>query len=173
MKLKSISRSLAACGLVCLIASNLTCCSDSTTSEALTTSVSGSGPGGGSAEGGAAPSLVCGKRSAFSECDPLTASPCDVAANETCDYDFVTLTFHCVAWSKVQSAGEACGDPLNCGATTTCNIAIEKCQHYCCSDSDCLQGSCAFPGVFVDGDAESGVCADEFVDAAGAGGEGG
>ncbi len=46
-----------------------------------------------------------------------------------------------------------------------------KCQHFCCSDSECDTGTCLL-GIFLDGDAAAGVCADEFMDS-GTGGEAG
>ena len=169
MKYKSVSRPLLAFGLASVLALSIADCKSSS-----------NGPSGGSGEAGEAgstsqtgqgPSSFCGKVSAFSECDPLTASPCNAAAGQTCDYDFPSGTFKCFTWPKFSAAGELCGETNNCGPTVTCNINIEKCQHFCCSDADCDQGSC-YAEVFSDGNASVGVCGDEFVElgAAGAGG---
>lgn len=171
MKSPSVLQSLAACCLACLLTLSFTGCSDSP-KEALSVKTTTGGAAGDSAaiaQAGRSPSTVCGKVSDFSECDPLTAAPCDIAGRETCDYSIGEGIFECVRWPQPLAAGDKCGASLNCGATTTCNIQIEKCQHYCCSDRDCDQGSCLLD-VFADGEASAGVCYEEFTGEGGMGG---
>jgi hypothetical protein len=166
----STSRSFLATSLVCLLALNFTHCGNST-ADKLSASVAGeAGEAGSSAQAGQAPASFCGHVSSSSECDPLTSAQCN-ASGQTCDYSSTSSIFSCYGEAPFSTAGGPCGKGFTCGPTTTCNIDVGKCQHYCCSDNDCDQGSC-WPDLFVDGDAHVGVCGDEFADKGAAGAAG-
>jgi hypothetical protein len=124
---------------------------------------SGAGYGGESvAGGGTGPAvLICGLETAISECEPVEATGCDVAAGETCDHSSSLGGFKCFPDSLAR-AGEFCDNvTLFCGAGTYCNVELELCQHYCCENSDCAEGTCE-RGYFVDGMADIGFCFAEY-----------
>jgi hypothetical protein len=124
---------------------------------------------------GGAPSVaLCGIKSDVSECDPVSADGCNVAAGATCDHSMMLGGFTCFP-DSVAKAGEFCDNiTAFCGAGTTCNGLLEVCQRYCCADSECVQGACE-RHLFDDGAADVGVCTAEFggrcaFDLGGAGG---
>ena len=162
MKLKVVRRPFVVSSLACLIALSSTDCGKSE-SKAKSLQVSSEAGAGGEAGSTGQGITVCGKAAPSSECEPLTAAPCNIAGGETCEYDFSRTGFFCYQWPKFSRAGEICGEGYNCGPATTCNINVPACQHYCCSDSECENGMC-WVGLFEDGEASAGVCGDEFVD---------
>jgi hypothetical protein len=106
----------------------------------------GFGGGFGGGLGGAAPTVLC---------DPFTASQCDVAGGESCDWD--GSNFSCF---PPPNDGKLCGD---CGfdANTFCGVGLtcldsNKCAAFCCNDGDCgAGGKCDL--TFL-GDPNVGVC---------------
>jgi MYXO-CTERM domain-containing protein len=118
------------------------------------------------AEGGAGAesfgdTLICGKRTIISECDPLDTGACP--SNEVCDRVVEFGGFKCTDRQKPAGAGEPCDDEtVFCGPGLFCEIALlGVCQHYCCESSDCEQGEC-YDGFHEDGEATIGRCFDEY-----------
>ena len=160
--------------VICLLALAFTDCSKTDSSSVAK---SNAGDAGSAGEGGvgAGPAVkVCGGLGAISQCDPVTASQCDLAAGETCD-DAVKGGFQCFPGPNLGKAGDFCdNDTVYCGATLVCDMDRAVCAHFCCDDSQCRKGTCT-PSIYTDGEASVGECLDEFPSllAAGAGGEGG
>jgi len=165
MKIRVIHRQLAASSFIALLTLNLINCGKANTSAKSLAANSEAGAGG-EAGSPAAETLVCGKLAPTSNCDPISAAPCNVAAGETCEYDFGPGSFLCLSVGEFSQAGGPCGKPgSSCGPSTTCNQTVNQgtCQHYCCSDDECEQGTC-YLDLFDDGEASVGVCIDEFTD---------
>jgi hypothetical protein len=129
------------------------------------------------ASGGApadSPVLICGVAPTKSLCDPVTTAPCDILAGQTCDYSIRTGRYQCFDGPNLVEPGGKCDSLANfCAAGASCNVEIERCQRFCCSDLDCAEGTCR-TSYRKDGEAMIGICLDEYANApGGAGGEGG
>lgn len=121
-----------------------------------------SAPIGDAGAAGQAALLICGQPAELSLCDPVTAAPCDIGAGESCDYSIPHGAFKCFPGPNFGKPGQACDDvAIFCGPTTTCNVILSQCEHYCCSDADCAQGSCN-PNQFMDGPVRVGGCTGEY-----------
>jgi len=107
---------------------------------------------------------ACGSLGA-SMCDPLTGSPCDLDAGETCDY-IGEEGFVCIPGPNDAVLCGECGESsgLFCGAGTNCNFSTERCEKFCCADSDCETGVCN-QGLF-DGEGLElvGICSEEAAE---------
>jgi hypothetical protein len=142
-------------------------CSDDD-SEPTRPSAGGSSADGGGSPGGAAGDttkgehpLICAKQSEISQCDPITAAECDVSNGWTCEHAAALGGYKCFPNSVVKP-GEYCDNgEFSCAVGTFCNTELAVCQHYCCDDSDCVEGVCD-RGYFVDGEADIGLCWSEF-----------
>ena len=153
--------------------SAVTNCSD--TSDASTRAILATEAGAGGS-GGEAPvaATLCGATAQFSQCDPISGSPCNVAAGDICEHSAALGGFKCYSGLPLAGPGAFCdNETAFCGLGTTCDNFTQQCTHYCCVDSDCAHGACT-PGVDKDGSAEVGVCVGEYgLPEGGAGGSGG
>jgi hypothetical protein len=166
MKHHNLSHLMIAC-VACLGALISTNCSSDSTPR-------GGSKSGDAGAGGESTILICGQLGTVSECDPVTAVPCDLAAGETCDHSTALGGFKCFSGPNPQGAGERCDTQgLFCGPSTACNTTTNVCVHYCCTDAQCAKGHCVAEPQLSDGKAAPGACEDEFAGFAGAGGDSG
>jgi hypothetical protein len=129
-----------------------------------------SAPGGSGGSGGSGEDFPssCGKILGFSECDPVSGFPCDVAAGDTCDFEVMLGAYVCFPGPNDAEFCGGCDPELEqfCGAGTTCNFDYPRCDHYCCDDSDCASGTCVRNPFGLDDDDEAalvGTCTEEAV----------
>jgi hypothetical protein len=81
------------------------------------------------------------------ECNPVTSSPCNIDAGESCDYQ--GPGFHCYVPPPANTAPicGTCDDNAGpaCGPTGTC-VPVEggamACARFCCDNTDCGEGTC-------------------------------
>jgi hypothetical protein len=87
------------------------------------------------------PKLSCGGLLASSTCDPVTAWPCNTEVGETCEYSNSAGAFRCYLLPTAVAFCGACDRVTTfCGRGLTC---VDRCEKYCCADTDCEQGRCA------------------------------
>ncbi len=75
------------------------------------------------------------------QCDPITSTPCDVGAGETCEFD--GERFRCVPQDfGLVAPCELCGTPYpnTCIPGFTCLGLGGKCTRYCCDSLQCAVG---------------------------------
>jgi hypothetical protein len=120
-------------------------------------------PGGAAGQGGESfgPTLICGKRTLISDCDPVSGEPC--AVGTTCEHFIEFGGFRCTDRPDAAGPGEPCDDEtIQCGIGLYCDTDLTfVCQHYCCESSDCTEYDC-WGGYYQDGEATIGYCFDEY-----------
>lgn len=152
---------LASC-VAGLLALSIASCGDGEEERAHggTSGAGGEAHGGSAGEEPAGPISSCGGLLGNSTCDPVTAYPCDVEAGETCDFSNMLGGFDCYEGPNDSGVCETCAEESGefCGPGTTCNYLLERCEKYCCDDSDCESGTCLRNPFMEDAIALAGVC---------------
>jgi hypothetical protein len=105
--------------------------------------------------------VICGGRTKISQCDPVSAEPCD--GGSTCDHFASFGGYKCFANPEPAGPNEFCdNETVFCGPGLFCeSTTLMVCQHYCCESSDCVEGDC-YGGFYEDGEATIGFCFDEY-----------
>jgi hypothetical protein len=111
------------------------------------------------------PPNSCGGLLGASVCDPVTAWPCDVAAGQTCDFSNLAGSFRCMTLPNTVPFCGVCDDTLWCGPGTICGY--NRCERYCCADSDCERGPCVKDILGTPSLAAAGFCPGDSVAACG------
>ncbi len=101
MKYQQLSRCFALFGLAAMFALGVTNCGADVKSNARLVST----PDGEAGEAGQPSLLLCGQPGTLSQCDPVTALPCDIAGGQTCEYSSVLGAFKCGAFPTRVAAG--------------------------------------------------------------------
>jgi hypothetical protein len=116
---------------------------------------------GGAAGESFGPTVICGKRTVISDCDPFAEESC--APDQVCDHFVEFGGFRCYENPEPAGAGEFCDDKtVKCAPGLGCETTeLMVCQHFCCDDSDCMEGIC-YGGYFEDGEATLGYCFEEY-----------
>jgi len=180
MKTKNMSSHFPWLALALALAlAAVTNCSSTSNVGPATTASAGSeteAEAGAGGNAGEAPVIatLCGVKAEFSQCDPISGSPCNIAGGDICEHSAALGGFKCYSGLPLAGPGKFCDEQTAfCGPGTTCDNFTQQCTHYCCVDSDCAHGPCT-PGVDTDGAAKMGICVGEYGSPeGGAGGSGG
>ena len=129
-------------------------------SETPAADAGASAPDGGGGPGLVPPSdLSCGGLVGASECDPVTAWPCDTSS-ESCGYSAPRGAYVCYPIFDPAPACGACdlAEGLYCAPGLACDRDTLVCTPYCCSDADCPRGRCQLDALNEPALASTGYC---------------